>query len=68
MEPWGQPSGVAVKFGTLCFCDLGSQVQIPDTDLHHLLATLQQQPTYKVEEDWKRSYQLRANLPQHKKY
>ena len=58
----GQPHGVVVGFGRLCFGSPGLWVQIPGTDLCHS-AMLWWQPTYKVEEDWHRC-QLRTNLPQ----
>ena len=41
-----------VKFGALCFSSPRSQVRFPGAGLHHSLAVLWQQPTYKVEEDW----------------
>src|SRR3712207_7299531 len=39
-----------IKFGTLHFSSLGSQVQILVTDLHHLLSMLWLQPVYRSEE------------------
>ena len=59
-------SGLVVEFSAFCFGGQCSQVQILVADIHHLLATLWWQPTYKIEEDWHR-YQLRANLPQQNK-
>ena len=47
---WGQPCGLMVKFGMLCFGGLGS---VPDVDLHYSsVAMLSWRPTYKLEEDW----------------
>ena len=50
----GQPYGIVVNFGTLCFGGLGSWLWILGVDLQHLSAMLRQQPMYKVEEDWHR--------------
>ena len=54
LERGAQPRGVVVKFSALGFSSPGSQVWIPGTDLHHSVATLWWQSTYKVEEDWHR--------------
>ena len=49
---WGQPRGLEVKFGALCFGGPGSKVWIPGKDLHHSSAMLWRCPTNKREEDW----------------
>ena len=38
----GQPHGIVVKFGAFHFSSLGSWVQVPGMDLHHLSAMLWQ--------------------------
>ena len=35
----GQPCGIVVKFGALCFGSPGSQVQFLGTDLHHSVSS-----------------------------
>lgn len=50
----GQPHGLVVRFGVLCFSCLGLQVRIPGVDLHHSSAMLWWWPTYNVEEDWQK--------------
>ena len=50
----GQPHGVVVMFNARPFSSPVSQVRIPGADLHHSLAMLWQQPTYKVEGGWDR--------------
>ena len=43
-----------VKFATLHFGGLDSQVWIPGANLYHSSAMLWWQPTYKGEKDWHR--------------
>ena len=52
---WGRPGGAVVKFMCSASAARGSQVQIPDVDLHTThQAKLWWHPTYKVEGDWHR--------------